>query len=210
MRHLTRIAAVATATIALIVGVTAAAFACHNTVRLILGPCDTHTGEYQIAATITNSEANSAETLSEATLLADQLDGRTLEGGATLTVDGLIAPGSGVVTLSVRGTWPTRHVTSTAASSPIDVPAVGACVKAVASFKLRKFRGCVPSRRAVEVVHRHHVGSTLIDYRHHRRVARVHVAAADGFTFADGSVVKHRRVHLGRGGPRCGPHPHGS
>lgn len=103
-------------------------FACHNTVTLRLGPCDTTTGKYQVTAVIGNSEAHDAETLSGATILAGQIDNQTVAGGGTLAVTGEFAPGSGRLWLTVTGHWPTRSTTTTNTSSAIDVPAPGACL----------------------------------------------------------------------------------
>ena len=81
--------------------------------------------------------------------------------------------------------------------------------KAHASYRLHKFGGCAPTRRAVTVTHRHHIDSVRVRYAHHRTVAHVRVTADEGATFPGGSAVSKRTVHLNT--PNiCRPHHHGS
>lgn len=67
-----------------------------------------------------------------------------------------------------------------------------------ASFKVKRLNGCTPSRRYVQLTHRHHVH--VVAHGHNGARTRWHfrVRADRGHAFKDGSHVRRVHVHLKR------------
>ena len=91
------------------------------------------------------------------------------------------------------------------------VPTAESCVPPKplrASYKLRYFNGCTPSRRYVQVVHRHHVQKVTKHHSKKRTVWHIKVRADKGALFKGGVRVDY--VTVGLIPPSHCDHPHGS
>lgn len=83
------------------------------------------------------------------------------------------------------------------------------CTSPTASYKVKKYRGCSPTKRFAEVTQRHHIARVSSNHNKARTVWHFKGYAKSGFTFKDGSVIKSRTVHITIP-KRCGDHPHSS
>ncbi len=80
-----------------------AASAHHNTISGVAS-CNTD-GTWTVTWTVVNSEAGKTETLSNATRVASQLNGKTVAKKGSLTATETVPNSSGRLSLSVKGTW---------------------------------------------------------------------------------------------------------
>jgi hypothetical protein len=78
-----------------------------------------------------------------------------------------------------------------------------------ARFDVKKLHGCVPTRRYVMIVHKHHIARIVGGHNKARTKWHFRLYAQEGFTFRNGSTVKNIVRHNRRPKHGCG-HPHSS